>query len=184
MLSYHPLKGQCWHWIIEYFPHEDSYIWDCSLQALFFFPSVIQSLGNLSRGALTDRQQRKEKREQGPQPWEQRRSRGRRAVLGVPWVPAGIFHPPPAPLAARYCYWSCRGKRKPEPWACAPQISQLHLPGKQNTAKCPRLLIALIQALLVCLGHSDIWGGSGFKKPRYSPLLLRSAEGFPWADNT
>lgn len=102
---------------MEYFSHEDSCIWDYSLQALCFFPSVIHSLGNLSRGAHTDRQQCKEKREQGrdTQPWEHRGPRGRRAVLGVPWVPAGIIHPHPAPLAAGCCYWSCRGKRKPKP---------------------------------------------------------------------
>lgn len=34
-------------------------------------------------------------------------------------------------------------RENPNPWARAPQISQLHLPGKQNTAKYLRLLTAL-----------------------------------------
>lgn len=46
------------------------------------------------------------------------------------------------------------GEREiPTPRACAPEMSQLHLPGKQNTAKHLRLLAALVTALQ---GH---WGG-------------------------
>lgn len=50
-------------------------------------------------------------------------------------------------------------RENPNPWARAPHISQPHLPGKQNAAKCLRLLTALVTALLGSLGHSDIWGG-------------------------
>lgn len=96
------------------------------MQALCFFMSVIRSLGNHSRHVHTDRCQRKEKRERGYDscPWQQRGPQGRKAVVGVRWVPAGI-HPHPAgvrgcaPLAAGCCYFialrSCKGKKKPQP---------------------------------------------------------------------
>lgn len=37
-------------------------------------------------------------------------------------------------------------------------VSQLHLVGKQKAVKCGRACTASVTGLLVCLGHSDIWG--------------------------
>lgn len=63
-------------------------------------------------------------------------------------------------LAAACCYFiapqGC-GERKRNQTPM--HVSQLHLMGKQKAVKCGRACTASVTGLLVCLGHSDIWGG-------------------------
>lgn len=113
-------------------------------------------------------------------------SRGEPEAGELCWVCPGSLQASSILLQCRWQPGTATGavgeRENPNPWAHALQISQLHLPGKKNTARCLRLLTAWRPCW--SLGHSDIWEGSGFKKPRYSPSLLCSAEGFPWANNS